>query len=85
MSDPGEPFAMWDSGAYDFLMPMTSLPKTATGTSRAMGRLAVGDAQAVYWNDEVFCKEYRTPLVPATKVIQSLGLIQYTSGRRGAL
>eukprot|EP00975_Prorocentrum_lima_P054181 11363643-Prorocentrum_lima.AAC.1 len=23
MSDPGEPFAMWDSGASHFLMPLT--------------------------------------------------------------
>eukprot|EP00975_Prorocentrum_lima_P032920 6912212-Prorocentrum_lima.AAC.1 len=64
-------------------MPMTSLPKTATGTGRAMVRLAVRDAQAVYWTDEVFCKECRTTLVPANKVIHSLGLIQYTSGRKG--
>eukprot|EP00975_Prorocentrum_lima_P028901 6073429-Prorocentrum_lima.AAC.1 len=64
---------------------MTSLPKTATGTSRAVIRLAVGDGQAVYWTDEVFCKGCRTPLVPAHKVIHNLGLIQYTSGKKGTL
>eukprot|EP00975_Prorocentrum_lima_P045405 9507137-Prorocentrum_lima.AAC.1 len=67
MSDPGEPFAMWDCGASHFLMLMSSLPKNATGTSRAVVRLAVGDAQAVYWKDEVFCQECRTPLVPANR------------------
>eukprot|EP00975_Prorocentrum_lima_P064608 12898533-Prorocentrum_lima.AAC.1 len=36
MSDLGEPFAMWDSGASHFLMPMSSLPKSTTGTSRAV-------------------------------------------------
>eukprot|EP00975_Prorocentrum_lima_P045927 9607144-Prorocentrum_lima.AAC.1 len=34
------------------------------------------------WNDEVFCNEWRTPLVPANKVIHSFGLIQYTSGKK---
>eukprot|EP00975_Prorocentrum_lima_P028042 5894874-Prorocentrum_lima.AAC.1 len=43
---------MSDPGASHFLMPMTSLPKTATGTSLSVVRLAVGDAQAVYCNDE---------------------------------
>eukprot|EP00975_Prorocentrum_lima_P030425 6378639-Prorocentrum_lima.AAC.1 len=66
-------------------MPMTSLPKTATGTGRAVVRLAMGEAQAVYWNDEVFCKECRTPLVPANKGIHNLGVIQYTSGKKGTL
>eukprot|EP00975_Prorocentrum_lima_P005155 1120287-Prorocentrum_lima.AAC.1 len=66
-------------------MPMTSLPNTATGTSRAVVRLVVGDAQAVYWNDEVFCKECKTPLVPANKVFHNLGLILYTSGKKGTL
>eukprot|EP00975_Prorocentrum_lima_P020856 4388492-Prorocentrum_lima.AAC.1 len=64
---------------------MTSLPKTATGTSRAVVRLAVGDAQAVYWNDEIFCQECRTPLVPANNVIHTLGLVAYTSGKQGTL
>eukprot|EP00975_Prorocentrum_lima_P063125 12889620-Prorocentrum_lima.AAC.1 len=68
MSAPGEPFAMWACGASHFLMPITSLPKTGTGKSRAVVRLAVGDAPAVYWNDEVVCQEYRTPLVPANRV-----------------
>eukprot|EP00975_Prorocentrum_lima_P069049 12924002-Prorocentrum_lima.AAC.1 len=67
MSDPGEPFAMWDSGASHFPMPMTSLPKASTDTSRAVIRLGVGDAQAVYWKDEVFREECRPPLVPATR------------------
>eukprot|EP00975_Prorocentrum_lima_P064379 12897230-Prorocentrum_lima.AAC.1 len=69
MSDPGAQFALWDSGASHFLVPITSLPDTSSGTSRAVVRLAVGDAQVVYWNDEVFCKECRTPLVPANKVM----------------
>eukprot|EP00975_Prorocentrum_lima_P069701 12927911-Prorocentrum_lima.AAC.1 len=36
MNGPGEPFAMWDSGASHFVLPMTSLPRSATGTSRAV-------------------------------------------------
>eukprot|EP00975_Prorocentrum_lima_P024595 5168244-Prorocentrum_lima.AAC.1 len=66
-------------------MPMPSLPETATGTSRAVVRLAVGDAQAVYWNGEVFCQKCRAPLVPANKVIHNLGLVQYKSGKKGTL
>eukprot|EP00975_Prorocentrum_lima_P019285 4060946-Prorocentrum_lima.AAC.1 len=31
-------------------MPITSSPRSATGTSRAVVRLAVGDAQAGCWN-----------------------------------
>eukprot|EP00975_Prorocentrum_lima_P030073 6308964-Prorocentrum_lima.AAC.1 len=54
---------------------MTSLPTSATGTSRAVVRLAVGDALAVYWNDEVCCQECRTPLIPANKVVHTLGLV----------
>eukprot|EP00975_Prorocentrum_lima_P028156 5917000-Prorocentrum_lima.AAC.1 len=69
MSDPGEQVAMCDSGASHFLLPMTSLPENATGTGRAVVRLAVGDAQAVYRNDEVFCEYCRTPLIPANKVV----------------
>eukprot|EP00975_Prorocentrum_lima_P071340 12937156-Prorocentrum_lima.AAC.1 len=70
MSDPGEPFAMWDVGASHFLLPMTSLPKSATGTSRAVVR-QVGDAQAMYWNDKVFCQECRTPLIPGNKIVHT--------------
>eukprot|EP00975_Prorocentrum_lima_P020851 4386835-Prorocentrum_lima.AAC.1 len=33
-----------------FLLPMTSLPTSATGTGRAVVRLAAGDAGAVNWN-----------------------------------
>eukprot|EP00975_Prorocentrum_lima_P048718 10193466-Prorocentrum_lima.AAC.1 len=36
MNDPGEPFAMCDSGASHFLLLMTSLPRSATRTSRAV-------------------------------------------------
>eukprot|EP00975_Prorocentrum_lima_P014217 3018277-Prorocentrum_lima.AAC.1 len=68
MSDPGEPFAMGDAGACNVLLLMTSLPNSATGTSRAVARLAVGDAQALHWNGEVFCQECATPLIPANKV-----------------
>eukprot|EP00975_Prorocentrum_lima_P014502 3075658-Prorocentrum_lima.AAC.1 len=53
--------------------------------ARAVVRLALGDAQAVYWNGEVFQKECRTPLGPANKVIHNLGLIQYTSGKKEPL
>eukprot|EP00975_Prorocentrum_lima_P022366 4702600-Prorocentrum_lima.AAC.1 len=77
MRDPGE------AGASNFLLPMTSSPRTATGTSRAVFRLAVGDAQAVYWNDEVFCQECRDPLVLANKVVHTLGLFAYMSGKKG--
>eukprot|EP00975_Prorocentrum_lima_P061172 12823951-Prorocentrum_lima.AAC.1 len=64
MNDPGEPFAMWDSGASHLLLPMASLPRSATGTSRAVVSFVAGDAQAVYWNDEVFCQECQTPTHP---------------------
>eukprot|EP00975_Prorocentrum_lima_P012065 2562157-Prorocentrum_lima.AAC.1 len=64
---------------------MSSCQKDAAGTSRAVVRLAVGDAHAVYWNVEVFCQECRTPLVPANKAIHNLGLVQYTSGKKGKL
>eukprot|EP00975_Prorocentrum_lima_P060536 12697207-Prorocentrum_lima.AAC.1 len=55
---------------------MTSLPKSATGTSRAVVRLAVGDAQAVYWNDEVFA-------IPANQVVRARGLAAYMSRKKG--
>eukprot|EP00975_Prorocentrum_lima_P004497 974407-Prorocentrum_lima.AAC.1 len=64
---------------------MISLPKTATGTSKAVVRPTEGDAQAVYWNDEVFCQECRAPLVPANKVVHTPGFVQYTSGKKGTL
>eukprot|EP00975_Prorocentrum_lima_P001002 211245-Prorocentrum_lima.AAC.1 len=67
MNDPGEAFAMWDSGPSHFAWPMTSSPGSAAGTSRAVARLAVGDAQALVWNYDVFCQECRTPLIPADK------------------
>eukprot|EP00975_Prorocentrum_lima_P044862 9395469-Prorocentrum_lima.AAC.1 len=62
---------------------MTSSPTSATGTSRAVVRLAVGDAQAVCWNDEVFCQECRTPLIPASKVVHTLGSVAYMPGKKG--
>eukprot|EP00975_Prorocentrum_lima_P016686 3538341-Prorocentrum_lima.AAC.1 len=67
MSDRGEPYAMWDSGASQFLLPLCHLPKNATGTSKAVVRLAVAPAGAIYWHEEVPCKECRTPLIAANK------------------
>eukprot|EP00975_Prorocentrum_lima_P068965 12923520-Prorocentrum_lima.AAC.1 len=61
MHDPGE------SGASHVLLPLPSLPKSATGTSRAFVGLAVGGAQAIHQNDEVFDNECQTPLIPANK------------------
>eukprot|EP00975_Prorocentrum_lima_P066619 12910186-Prorocentrum_lima.AAC.1 len=66
-------------------MPLTSLPKSAIGASRAVARWAVGDAQAIYWNDEVFCQECRTPLIPAKKVVHTPTLVAYMSGKKGTL
>eukprot|EP00975_Prorocentrum_lima_P016769 3554004-Prorocentrum_lima.AAC.1 len=62
MADHSEPFAMWDSGASHFLLPLDNLPRSATGTRKAIVKLAVGNAPAVFWKDEVFCKQCRTPL-----------------------
>eukprot|EP00975_Prorocentrum_lima_P000014 5021-Prorocentrum_lima.AAC.1 len=76
---------MWGSGASHFLLTLTRLPKSAIGTSRAVVRLVVGDAQAIYWNDEVFCQECRTPLIPDNKVVHRLGLVAYMSGKKGTL
>eukprot|EP00975_Prorocentrum_lima_P068582 12921486-Prorocentrum_lima.AAC.1 len=67
MNDPGEPCAMWDSGASHFVLAMTSFPKRATGVTGAMVRLAVGDAQPVYSENKLYCLECRTPLIPADK------------------
>eukprot|EP00975_Prorocentrum_lima_P020449 4305198-Prorocentrum_lima.AAC.1 len=61
MNDPGEPSAMWDSGASPFLLPLTYLPKNASGTIRTLVRLAAGDTEAIYWKDAVPYKERRTP------------------------
>eukprot|EP00975_Prorocentrum_lima_P055467 11631045-Prorocentrum_lima.AAC.1 len=62
MADHSEPFAMWDSGASHFLLPLDQLPKGATDTRKAIAKLAVGNAPAVFCKGEVFCKECRTPL-----------------------
>eukprot|EP00975_Prorocentrum_lima_P036222 7621991-Prorocentrum_lima.AAC.1 len=62
MADHSEPFAMWDSCASHFLLPLDKLPKGATDTRKAAVKLAVGNAPAVFWKGEVFCKECRTPL-----------------------
>eukprot|EP00975_Prorocentrum_lima_P070820 12934248-Prorocentrum_lima.AAC.1 len=40
MADHSEPFAMWDSGASQFLLPLDNLPKGATGTHKALVKLA---------------------------------------------
>eukprot|EP00975_Prorocentrum_lima_P068479 12920943-Prorocentrum_lima.AAC.1 len=68
MADQSEQFAMWDSGASHFLLPLDLLPKGATDTRKAIVKLAVGHGLAVFWKGEVFLKECRTPLVPANKV-----------------
>eukprot|EP00975_Prorocentrum_lima_P040545 8513569-Prorocentrum_lima.AAC.1 len=47
---------------------LCNLPQNAAGTSKAVVRLAVGDADAIYWHEEVSCNECRTPLTPANKV-----------------
>eukprot|EP00975_Prorocentrum_lima_P056582 11865019-Prorocentrum_lima.AAC.1 len=44
---------------------MTGLPRGATGTSRAVVRLAMRDAQAVYWHDEVFVPGVSNPTHPS--------------------
>ncbi len=75
MTYPSEPYAMWDTGASHFLIPLDQLPKNATNTSKAVVKLAVGETPAVFWKGEVFCKECRTPLVPANRVINTLGLV----------
>eukprot|EP00975_Prorocentrum_lima_P001262 272011-Prorocentrum_lima.AAC.1 len=36
---------------------------------RAIVKLAVGNAPAVVWEGELFCKECRTPLVPANNCL----------------
>eukprot|EP00975_Prorocentrum_lima_P035309 7416734-Prorocentrum_lima.AAC.1 len=40
MADHSEPFAMWDSGASHFLLPLDQLPKGATDTRKAIAKLA---------------------------------------------
>eukprot|EP00975_Prorocentrum_lima_P001749 377781-Prorocentrum_lima.AAC.1 len=65
MADQSEPFAMWGSGASHLLLPLDQLPKGETDTRTAIVKLAVGHAPALFW--EQFCKECRTPLVPANK------------------
>eukprot|EP00975_Prorocentrum_lima_P015168 3216199-Prorocentrum_lima.AAC.1 len=67
MNAPAEPFAMWDAKVSHFLLPLTKLPRHASGTSRAVVRSEDGDTEAIYWMDEVFCKEKPTPLTPANK------------------
>eukprot|EP00975_Prorocentrum_lima_P025677 5399773-Prorocentrum_lima.AAC.1 len=52
---------------------MDQSPQECFRNKQSIVRLAVGDAQAIYWNKEVFCKECRTPLMPANKVVHTLG------------
>eukprot|EP00975_Prorocentrum_lima_P016978 3597930-Prorocentrum_lima.AAC.1 len=73
MNDPGVPDAVWDSGASHVLLP-------AAGTSRAVVRLAVGDTDAIYRHEVVVCKDCRTPLIPATRVVNTLSIVAYISG-----
>eukprot|EP00975_Prorocentrum_lima_P029263 6144520-Prorocentrum_lima.AAC.1 len=49
IADWSEPFAMWDSGESHFLLPLDQLPKGATDTRKAIVKLAVGHAPAVFW------------------------------------
>eukprot|EP00975_Prorocentrum_lima_P044073 9242961-Prorocentrum_lima.AAC.1 len=71
MADHSEPFAMWDSGASHFLLPLDQLPKGATGTRKAIVKLAVG---AVFWKGEVFCKNAGHHWYQ-NKVVQALDLV----------
>eukprot|EP00975_Prorocentrum_lima_P064691 12899079-Prorocentrum_lima.AAC.1 len=75
MNDPGEPFAMWNSGASLFLLPWSNVPTTAPGTSKAVVRQPVGDYSA----------KRRTPLIPANKVVHTLNMIAYVSGKNATL
>eukprot|EP00975_Prorocentrum_lima_P031743 6665566-Prorocentrum_lima.AAC.1 len=50
MSDPGKPYAMWDTGASPFLLPLTRMQQ---GLAWAVVRLAVGDTNATYWKFSV--------------------------------
>eukprot|EP00975_Prorocentrum_lima_P052500 11005718-Prorocentrum_lima.AAC.1 len=49
VTDQSEQFAMWDSGASHFLLPLGQLPKRATDTRKAIVKLAVGHAPALCW------------------------------------
>eukprot|EP00975_Prorocentrum_lima_P011325 2407531-Prorocentrum_lima.AAC.1 len=62
MADQSGPFAMWDSGASHFFLPLDELPKGATDTRKPIVKVAVGNAPALFWKDEAFCKECRTTL-----------------------
>eukprot|EP00975_Prorocentrum_lima_P008763 1871458-Prorocentrum_lima.AAC.1 len=61
---------MWDTGASHFLLLLDQLPKGGTETRKAVVKLAVGYAPALFWKGEVCCKECRTPMVPANTVVQ---------------
>eukprot|EP00975_Prorocentrum_lima_P061815 12882101-Prorocentrum_lima.AAC.1 len=52
MTDQSEPFAMWDTGASSFLLPLDQLSKGATETRKVVVRLAVGKAPALFWKGE---------------------------------
>eukprot|EP00975_Prorocentrum_lima_P017699 3735031-Prorocentrum_lima.AAC.1 len=49
MTDQSEPCAMWDTGASQFLRPLDPLPKGATEAHKAVVKLAVGPAPALFW------------------------------------
>eukprot|EP00975_Prorocentrum_lima_P058448 12261361-Prorocentrum_lima.AAC.1 len=44
MTDQSEPFAMWVSGAFYFLLPLDQLPKAATDTRNSICLLYTSDA-----------------------------------------
>eukprot|EP00975_Prorocentrum_lima_P067960 12918000-Prorocentrum_lima.AAC.1 len=82
MADQSEPFAMWHCGASHCLLPLDQLPGGANDTRKAIVKLAVGHAPALFWKGEVVCKECRAPLVPANKVVQALDLVSVVNGRK---
>eukprot|EP00975_Prorocentrum_lima_P041612 8742318-Prorocentrum_lima.AAC.1 len=45
------------------------------GTREAIVRLAVGDTDAIYWHEEVFCNGCKTPLIAANLVVNVLKLV----------
>eukprot|EP00975_Prorocentrum_lima_P038520 8095240-Prorocentrum_lima.AAC.1 len=53
MTDQSEPFAMWGTGASHFLLPLDQLPNGATETLKAVVKLAVGNAPALFWEGGV--------------------------------
>eukprot|EP00975_Prorocentrum_lima_P042862 9002017-Prorocentrum_lima.AAC.1 len=72
---------MWDSGTSHSLLPLDQLTKGATYILKAIVKLAVGHAPALFWTGEVLCEQCRTQLVPANKVVQVPDLVSVVNGR----